>query len=151
MKKLLSVLLVLGLGVLLVTGCQTAQKEAEPTKTLDDATAEIFSEMGVEMALGITEAMGAWAASGDVTGVFGFGVKGASVKSKTVTGPLDGWYHLTEQASMDGTTYDIDLYVKFTLTGDNVTGVSVYGTYSYATTGMSFVMTFGNGRSDPFV
>src|SRR3989338_9284562 len=101
MKRIAAFSFVIGLGLLLLAGCQTATSTA---KALNDTTAQLYSQTGVNMTQGISGAMGAWAEGGSITGVTGTAVKGASVRALAITAEAGGWYHLTESST---TIYEI--------------------------------------------
>ena len=82
------------------------------------------------------------------------GVAAASVRNKTVSGPVSGWYHIVENDTAAGYTFSYDVYVKLTESGTTVTGVDVYGTadvtYTYSGSTYTYNITYGNGVSSPY-
>jgi len=159
MKKLLGLGLILGLGMLMVAGCQTSSQPAAAPKLVDNATAASYSDMGVTLTQDVNNSIVGWANGGSVTGgILGSSIRGASLNAQTVTGPdADGYYHVTEEVSSLYGTYEADLYVKLTKNISNqVTDVYVYGSHSFelvsptSGTTITYSMTFGSGKSTPY-
>jgi hypothetical protein len=151
-KRVLSVLLVLGLGLLLVSGCQQNSTTSQ-TRTLSDANADGYSQMGINLVQGLNESVSEWVTSGAVNvGVIGSSVRGSSVRAQTITGPDgSGYYHVVESTMEGSVTIEADVYVK--LVKDNVGRVIdtyVYGGYSYKIASIIYSVTFGSGSAIPY-
>lgn len=163
MKKVVYFGLIIGLAALLVAGCSSSSSTTA-TKTLNDVSAKSYAEIGTTLAQDITGSMGSWASSGSVSGVTGLNAKGLRASSVDVTEEASGWTHITGEvtsvvtvgATAYTTTYSINLFGKVvTDEAGKVTSVSVYGSYSYSTSGggstIAYSETFGNGVAAPYV
>jgi hypothetical protein len=95
------------------------------------------------------ESMAGWAGAGTVSS---FGLSGKSVNAKLITGPVSGWYHITQTASLAGYVLDYDVYSRLTPTTDP-TAVDLYGAlnidYTSGSSTYSYDLTFGSS-ADPF-
>jgi hypothetical protein len=152
MKKILSVLLVLGFGILLVSGCQQSSSTSQ-TKALDNSTAGTYSQMGIQVVNDLNESISHWVSSGAVNvGVIGSSVRGSSVRAQTVTGPDgNGYYHIVESTTEGLATIEVDVYAKLVKNGDGkVTDAYVYGGFTASLSNASYSITFGNGSATPY-
>ncbi|MGB9613188.1 MAG: hypothetical protein ACPL4K_03315 [Candidatus Margulisiibacteriota bacterium] len=150
MKKILTFTLVISLGTLLLSGCQTAQ---QPTSTPPISKESAASSLGLLASTGI---------SIDNTLFGAVGVAGVTTQTLT-TYPTpeygaDGWWHTTFAYRTDST---IEAYFRLWKVGNveivnladlenlklaDVDKLSMYTTY---TIGPSVVMKFGESKSNP--
>ena len=143
-RTLMVVSLLLLVGLM---GCQQAQ-QSSVTKTLPDAAAQSNASFGSDLANSMCRSMAGWAQNG----VSVFSVKGASIGSKSITGPDgNGYYHITETMSSGSYSYTYDVYGRVTPSTGTPTAVDLYGTVT-VNVGSSYAYTFtyGSGASSPF-
>ena len=153
MKISLVALLLLSFSLLIFSGCQSAQQSSG--KLLEDTTAFNYSLLSVQTFQAVTKSIINWSQSGNVSsGIMLFGVKSASVGSKSVTGPdANGYYHIvTSESNAIFGTYEANTYVKLVKDGQNrVTDCYLYGTASIVmaagSNSLSLSLTFGNGTN----
>jgi len=106
----------------------------------------------------VNKSMAAWTSAGsvgaDVDVVTTSGVKSAGVESfTTVTGPVDGYYHVTDEVTTASGTYEVDLNVRLVEDVDgNVSDTYINGTIALSLTvgssTVTYTMTFGDGTDD---
>jgi len=154
MKKSIMALLVLGLVVLVIVGCQTAQQTTQAAKILDDSSALNYSQLGVDLSQGVTKSMVSMAQNGDVTsGIMVLGVKSDSIRSQADIPPdANGYYHLVTNEVNASLTYGADMHVKLVKDAQgHVIDIYLYGTISMITSittnPLNLVMTYGNGTN----
>jgi hypothetical protein len=149
MKKLLSFALVLGLGAILLSGCQQAQQAAAPPVPASTAANSVGSL--VSTGLGIDNIlMGA-------VGVAGVSAK--EVKTTTIATPeygADGWWHVTFTY---GGSISVDSYFRIWSTAqeittnadlDNLALKNVDKLWIYAAWSIgSVTMNFGASKDNP--
>lgn len=147
MKKLFLVFALIAFVAL--TGCQQAQQSSTSTvtKTLPDASAQVYAQTASGYANAMISSMSGWANTGSISQ---FGVKGSSAGSKTITGPdANGYYHIVETLTGTGFAYDFDIYGKLIPATGNPTEVDIYGTVTVTVGTTSYVMAYGSSSS-PF-
>jgi len=153
MKKLVGLSLVLGLGMLMVAGCQTSSQTAATPKLVDNSTAGTYSQMGIQVVDTLNQSISGWVSSGAVNvGVLGSSVRGSSVRAQGITGPDgNGYYHIVESTIEGKATIEADVYAKLVKNASGkVTDAYVYGGYEAKLSNVTYTITFGNGIADPY-
>jgi len=158
MKKLLSTVLVLGLGILLVSGCQQAQEESAPSipaSVIADSLGEAIIE-SLDMDNDI----------GTAGGIGGFSVLAAGIRASaiTITRSADGWFTGTDSFEAGGTFQEREINCKVwdsqgievtdpadlpNLTLSTISKIQTYSIITYTFSGGSFNITYGASKSDP--
>jgi hypothetical protein len=158
-KRFLILLAIFGLAVaaavFIAAGCQSSGGGA--VKTLSNAEAQNYAQMGNGLSSDITGAVLDWAQNGAITGLSALGVvQGSSIRAatSTVTEEGDGWFRITESTT-EGGTMIVDLHAKLDKnSSDEVIGVSLYGaqalTFNTSSEVMVYEMIYGNGSSEAY-
>lgn len=162
MKKVIGLALLFGLGLLLVSGCQTA---STPTTVPAASAAQGLGILATE-GLGIDNS---------ILGVFPYAVLSASsVRASAPSTPTysGGWWSCTNSYTkvftVDATTYtfshsydynfrvwddaSIEVITKAVLdacTRSNISKISLYSTDTFSSNGVSATMKFGASKDDP--
>ena len=158
MKKLLGALLVVGLGALLISGCQTATSTAEPTIPADNMAQGIYDMTEDSLAI-----------DGLILGITG-SLSVSDVNATAVTTPeygSDGWWSFSDSYTTGGgfsytRTFKLKIWDALgaeitTLAAlaaiDDVTDISKIWLYATWTvdygSSMSYTIKFGASTSDP--
>jgi hypothetical protein len=106
MKKLLSLILVLGLGVILVAGCQTAT-DSGSTPTIPESSLATNVGQMAQQSVGID--------NGVLGVVTALGVSSSGIRSSAPLLPVygtDGFWSTTDNYSASGVTYDLSYKFK---------------------------------------
>jgi len=156
MKKLLSLVLVLSLGALLVTGCNTASSGGGES-TIPAST--IVSDLG-------QIGKNSLALDSGILGVIALaGVTGAKAMAPSAPTYTSSWWTSTDSYSSSGITYDISYQFRVWDTGgveittlSGLQGISssldisalwTYTAIEYTFSGGSYSISFGSSTSDP--
>jgi hypothetical protein len=156
MKKLLTLVAILGLGILLVAGCQTSSSE---TTTIPESTIAGSVAMANFRAFGVDASIDLAAG--------GIGVAGALSASDVIASAItftrvDGWFTGSDNFTIGGLTQDRTINFKaWDGTGIEVMTVpdlanladtsklQTYTTITYTFSGGSYDISFGASKSDP--
>jgi len=156
MKKGLTLLLVLGMGILLVTGCQ---KAAETPATTQLSAPEAAG--GVAMMTKLCLASDNGIVTG-FTGASAMKVRAAAPSTPECTG---GWWSSTDSYSSAAITYEASYQFRIldlssnpvsTIAGlialddiSKITEIDIASSFSYIVGGTSFSVNFGSGTANP--
>jgi len=158
MKKIIGLVLIVGIAAIAYTSCQSVSSPSSTTtKTLSDSAAQAYAEMGVNLQQDISGWMVS-CAKGGVNPLSIKGLKATAVSTSDVTNEGNGWYHVTsittDTVSGADYTYSMDMHIKV---GGNASSmaaaVEIYGSYGliYSDAGSHFSLsqTYGS-QANPF-
>ncbi|MEA3493932.1 MAG: hypothetical protein U9R38_06055 [Candidatus Margulisiibacteriota bacterium] len=158
MKKLLSLLLVLGLGIALISGCSSTSSSGGDTTIPADTVA---GGVGVAASNSLTVDN----AAGSAAGISGFSTAVAPPMASAITlsRSADGWFEGSDNYSAGGFTYTRTFAFKIYdtngevttilglagLTSADVTKMIMAVTIEYTFSGGSYAISFGTSKTDP--
>ncbi|MBU1026784.1 MAG: hypothetical protein KKA31_03540, partial [Candidatus Margulisbacteria bacterium] len=158
MKKVLNLVLVLGLGLFLVSGCNQGTTSSGGGTTVSIPAATIADSVG-------SSAMLALSIDNSLLGVFGV-TSASSARASAPTTPTyeaDGWWISTNSYSASGVTHEATYYFKVWTAGGEVTTLTglaaitsstiaklqTYTTWTTTISTVSYTMKYGASKSDP--
>lgn len=157
MKKLLTLLLVLGLGIALVSGCSSTSSSGGTTIPADTVAGGVGVAANQSLAVDNT--------AGGAAGITGFSVSAlqANANAVTWTRSADGWFEGSDSYSAGGFTYTRTFSLKVydtngevtttlglaALTSADVTKMIMAVTIEYTFSGGTYSIKFGTSKTDP--
>lgn len=161
LKKVISILLALGIGLLLVSGCQTTS--SNPTTTSNIPADDAAGYVGDCVAHSLS-------ADNGMTGVVtSFSACGTGIRAATVSTPeygADGWWSASDNYSYSGMTNEVDYNFKVwntggteqttlaglaALTSTTIGQLSMYTVWSFLYAGATTEINYGASKTDPLI